>query len=133
MSQPTSRTSAGAQFLRFAAVGLTAAALNLVSFLVTVDLLGIPYMAATVIVFFIGNLWGWAANRIFTFRSEARRTPELARYLAVMAVSLSLNLLCMYALVDIMGVHYLVASVVVGVAFLAGNFLVQRRVTFRAV
>jgi putative flippase GtrA len=121
------------QFLRFLGVGAVAFAINMVVFVLTIEWLGIPYLVATVIVFFAGNVWGWVGNRLFTFRSQGRPTPELARYLTVMAISLALNLACMYVLVTVMGLHYLVASVVAGALFLVANFLVHRRVTFQGV
>jgi putative flippase GtrA len=96
-----------------------------------VGMIGMPYLLATVIVFFAGNLWGWIANRVFTFRSSARRAPELTRYLLVMGVSLLLNIACMYLLVDRLGFHYLAASILVGGLFLVGNYVVHRHVTFQ--
>ena len=51
------------RFLRFAAVGVVAVGLNLILFALLVGRLGIDYLAATVVVFFLVNGYGFLANR----------------------------------------------------------------------
>jgi putative flippase GtrA len=118
-------------FVRFLVVGATAFALNLALFFVLIEILGVPYLAAAVLIFVIGNAWGWAANRSFTFNSRDRRAPELARYLMVMGATLLANLSCLYVLVDLLRLHYLVAALIIGIAFLPLNYLAHRALTFR--
>lgn len=119
-------------FLRFLAVGATAFGINVLLFLLLIEVLGLPYLAAALIVFLVGNFWGWAANRSFTFKSQDHRIPELSRYLLVTVATLLANLGCMYTLVDLAGLHYLVAALVIGVLFLPLNYSAHRVLTFRA-
>jgi putative flippase GtrA len=117
--------------VRYLVIGGLAVGLNLVLFWLLVGLFGWPYLNATVVVFIAGNLFGYAANRRFTFESLASRGPELARWYLVMGISLAANLAAMAALVDGLGLHYLVASVVLSIAFALVNFAAHDQFTFR--
>ena len=56
---------------------------------------------------------------------------ELIRYFGVMGFSLALNLGLMVLLVEVVGLHYLVASLVLSAMFAAFNYFGHRSVTFR--
>jgi putative flippase GtrA len=118
-------------FVRFLIVGALAVGLNLVLFWILVGQLRWPYLLATVVVFLAGNLWGYLANRRFTWQSTERPAPELARWYVVMGTSLVVNLVAMYALVDGLGLNYLVASVVLSLGMAFVNYVAHDRFTFR--
>jgi len=116
---------------RFLVIGAMAVGLNLVLFWIFVGQLGWNYLLATVAVFVAGNLFGYTANRRFTFESTSRRGPEIARWYLVMAVSLGVNLTAMAVLVGGLGINYLVASLVLSLALALVNFAAHDRFTFR--
>jgi putative flippase GtrA len=119
------------RIVRFLVVGGLAVGLNLLLFWLLVGRLGWNYLLATVIVFFAGNLFGYAANRRFTFESRDRQGPEIARWYVVMGMSLAANLAAMAILVDGLRVNYLIASVVLSLGMAFVNYVAHDRFTFR--
>jgi putative flippase GtrA len=105
---------------------------NLVLFAALVGVLGWGYLAATVAVFIVVNAGAFVLNRGWVFGSHRAFAPSLARYYAVMATSLTLNLILMRVLVETVGLHYLVASVAVSVLLAVANFVAHDRITFGA-
>jgi putative flippase GtrA len=119
------------RIVRFLLVGGLAVGLNLLLFWLLVGRLGWNYLLATVIVFFAGTLFGYAANRRFTFESRDAPGPEIARWYVVMGMSLVANLAAMAILVDGLRVNYLIASVVLSLGMAFVNFAAHDRFTFR--
>lgn len=118
------------RFARFLAVGAIAVGVNLALFAVLVGVLGWGYLAATVVVFIVVNAGAFVLNRGWVFGSHRAVAPSLARYYAVMTTSLVLNLILMRVLVETVGFHYLVASVIVSVLLAGANFAAHDRITF---
>lgn len=117
--------------LRFGIVGATCAALNLLVLFVGTGVLGMDYLVSVTLAFFGINYIGFMLNKHFAFRNTA---PDIGvqafRYYVVLAVSLAANLALMMFLVEIVGVNYILASVVVTVLFAGLNFVGHLRVTF---
>jgi glycosyltransferase involved in cell wall biosynthesis/putative flippase GtrA len=119
-------------FVRFIIVGGTAVALNLILYAVLVGVLGMPYLIATAIIFLAGNAYGFAVNRSWTFSLKDRPVRRLVLYYATMLGSLGANLLSMLVLVDGLGIHYLVASVLTSLWLAPVLYLAHRLFAFRA-
>ncbi|MFZ7096866.1 glycosyltransferase [Luteimonas dalianensis] len=110
------------RFHRFLVVGTLSATLNLGVLYVLVSN-GTPYLWAAAISFFTINFLGYVLNRSFSFGLGRRiHLGETLRYYSVMGASLAVNLLLMYALVDTLNWHYLVASIFVTLALTMANF-----------
>lgn len=118
------------RFGRFLVVGATAVGGNVALFAMLVGVLGWGYLVATVAVFVIGNAVAFVLNRSWVFGSHRSVIPSLARYYGVMATSLGLNLILMHLLVENIGFHYLVASVLVSAIMAGANFVAHDRFTF---
>ena len=120
------------RFVRFALVGTGFAALNLGLLCLLVERMGLPYLWACLTSFFALNFLSYGLNKVVTFRRSAHiEASELLVYYLVMAFSLAANLLLMYLFVTIMGLHYLLASLVVTTAFVVVNYFGHSRITFR--
>ena len=120
------------QFVRFVTVGGSAVVLNVVLYALLVGLIRVPYLWATAIIFFIGNAYGFAANRSWTFSQSDRPLGRLALYYVTMLASLGANLLSMVAIVDGLGIHYLVGSVLTSIWLAPLQYLAHRQLAFRA-
>jgi glycosyltransferase involved in cell wall biosynthesis/putative flippase GtrA len=118
------------RFLRFAVVGIVAVGLNLILFAILVGRLGIDYLWATVVVFFLVNGYGFLANRRWVFAVTDRPTRRILRYYATMAASLGLNLLSMAFLVGGLRISYLIASVITSAWLAPVLYLTHDRVAF---
>ena len=119
------------KFLSYAAVGGLCAILNWVLLWLLTSVLGLHYLVSTALAFFALTPVGFWMQKLVTFRTpRAHAGIEWPRYFAVMGSSLAANLALMYLLVSLLGLWYLAASVVVTLAFLIGNFLLNDRWSF---
>lgn len=110
-------------FTRFVLVGSVALICSLVGLYFLVDKLGISYLSATALLFFVVNFLSFLLNKYFTFRTENTYFPrEIGRYYMVMASSFVLNLACMFFLVDVLGLWYIAASVTTAFLMVWYNF-----------
>ena len=99
-----------AQWLRFAAVGVSNTLLSTAVFAVLFHL-GVPYLLGSALAFALGALNSYTLNRRWTFRSRAPRGPELARFVCVQAVGLGVNLALLAALVEVASIQHVFAQV----------------------
>lgn len=119
------------QLIRFLLVGGVCTTLNLLLLWSLVTHAGFHYLTAATACFVVINLAGFYMNRIFSFKAtHIGPGRQLAKYYAVMAASLTLNLSLMYLLVDLFSLHFLLSSMAVTLLFFAGNFLAHRFFTF---
>ena len=129
MSQPLALP---ARFGVFVLVGGFCLALNTVALWILTSLVGLHYLASTMIAFFALTPLGFWMNKLLTFRTRREYAPiELPRYFAAMATSFAANLALMYLLVTVLGVWYLAASLGVAVVLVSFNFFTSDRWSFR--
>src|SRR4029077_15105691 len=97
-----------ARFAAFVLVGGVCLVLNTLALWLLTSVLGLHYLASTLIAFFTITPLGFLLNKVITFRTRREYTPiELPRYFAAMAASLGMNLALMYLLVSVLGLWYL--------------------------
>ena len=119
------------KFLRYAVIGGVCTLLNLVVQWLLTSVIGLHYLLSTTIAFVTLTPLGFWLQKVVTFRTpQARARIEWPRYFATMGSSLAANVALMYVLVSLAGLWYLAACVVVTVALLASNFLVNDRWSF---
>ena len=119
------------KFFSYAAVGGLCALLNLAALWLLTSVIGLHYLVSTLIAFFTLTPLGFWLQKLVTFRTPRVHAPvEWPRFFATMGSSLAANLLLMYLLVSVLGLWYLAAAVIVTVALLAANFLVNDRWSF---
>ena len=114
------------KFLRYAIIGGGCALLNLAVLWLLTSVLGLHYLVSALISFFTLTPVGFWLQKLVTFRTpRAAASFEWPRYFLTMGTSLAANLGLMYVLVSLLGMWYLIASVVVTLVLLAANFLVN--------
>jgi len=118
-----------AQWLRFAAVGVTNTVISVGLYALLLHV-GVFYLAASAIAFVIATCNSYVLNRAWTFRSAGRRGPEFARFFVVSAGGLGANLALLYLLVDGAGAARLGAQLIVIPAVSVLTFAWNRRWTF---
>jgi putative flippase GtrA len=119
------------KFLAYAFVGGICALLNVAAQWLCTSVIGLHYLASTLIAFFTITPLGFWLQKLLTFRTPSAAVRfEWPRYFATMGASLATNLALMYVLVSLAGVWYLFATLIVTVALLAANFLANDRWSF---
>ena len=121
------------QLGRFAAVGATGYAVNLIVFAICVHALKIDYKLAAVVAFVVSvanNFW-W--NRHWTFSAKAQHPIEqAAKFFAVSLVTFGFTYVVLVSLVDGAGMAKLVAQAIAIAAGTPLSFVGQKLWSFRA-
>jgi putative flippase GtrA len=118
------------QLFRFAAVGVLVAALNVVSFSLFHEVLGLTEAAAVTGMYAVSIAVHFYSHRRFTFRAHTESvSPQGVRY----AIMLGVNFLIYQAFVagaGLLDVSPYVAIVTAGIATPASNFLLMKYFIF---
>lgn len=125
-----SRTSLS-QLLRFLFVGGMCYVLSLALIFFLVAFAEVHYLVANGISFVFIVLLGHLMNRHATFKSGNRYGPELARYAILSVLHAFTALTAVACLVELAGMHYLLAATVVAAFFALASYFFQRRIVFR--
>lgn len=125
------RSELFAQFLKFAAVGVSNTAITFAVYTALLKGAGVEYLAAAAVGFCCGAVNGYLLNGRFTFRGHQGGSLAPVRWAVVQGFGLGLNEALVYGLVD--GLH---AGKLAGQAFavvfvVVVTFLINRSWTFR--
>ncbi len=113
--------------LRFAAVGLSAFAIDYVLFLV-LHLVGIPYLIANIASYTISTVYNFVLSMRFVFSGKASqsRAQQLGIFLALSVVGLVLNELYLYLFVSYLGIAPALSKVVATFLVTIFNFITRK-------
>jgi len=124
------RARSGAQFLKFAVVGLAATCLHYAIFLALVMLVDVaPGLAAAIGASF-GACVVYLLNRRYTFATQRAHRETIPRFVALSIVGALLNG-AIVGWLSGMGLHFLLSQVVATVLVLFINFVVSKTWIYR--
>src|SRR6056297_798917 len=119
------------KLIKFGIVGVAATAVNWVALYFFTDILGVWYMVSAVLAFVAAFIVSFSFQKFWTFRDNCthKLTSQAFFYFVITFSSLILNLVGLYALVDILGLYYLYSQVVLSVVlalfrYAVNNFLI---------
>ena len=128
---PPDRGAGVAQPAKFVLVGAGGYFVNLAAFALLVAL-DVPYVAASVVSYFISNALMYLGNRFFTFRLNREGFwSAYLRYMIVGAVVVALNALVLTALVEGTGVDARIGQAISLLAVTPIAFVLFKRWTFK--
>jgi putative flippase GtrA len=110
------------QFARFAAVGVVATAIQYITLMIGVELLGWSAATGSGVGFVLSSVVNYVLNYRFTFRSSRAHASALWRFGVVTSIGLLLNVLLMMLLTEHWRFPYLLAQVLVTGMTLIWNF-----------
>lgn len=93
--------------------------------------LGMHYLLASAATFIFGVLEGYTLNSLLVFK-EKPRFKSLLRFALVYCISLALNLLMMYVLVDGLHMGKLIAQIITCIVLAGVNFYLIKVFVYRA-
>lgn len=130
-SIPQLRSRVG-QPLRFVLVGAVGYVVNLLAFAALFEL-GVRYVVASVVAYFISNVLMYLGNRYFTFRlGHAGFWSTYVRYLIVGLVVAGLTVAVLMLLVDLGGLHPTFGQALALLIVTPVAFILFKRWTFRS-
>jgi putative flippase GtrA len=118
-----------AEFVRYCVVGASGYVVNSTLFWLLDG--SLPYRAAFALAFVCAATSNFVLNRVWTFGSRGRVSPQYARFLAVSLLALGVDLLVLSGLVELVGAPKLFAAAAAIVAATPASFAGNRLWTFR--
>lgn len=117
------------QFLRFAAVGLTAFAIDFGVLWLLNYPLGVNYLVANVISFTLSTVFNYFASVRWVFDvSDGRsKTKDFVVFVVLSIIGLGLNSLCMYLLVDIAKLEVMLSKILATAIVTMYNFVTRKK------
>ncbi|MFA5987833.1 MAG: GtrA family protein [Candidatus Paceibacterota bacterium] len=119
--------------VKFVIAGGSAAVINLVCLYILTEFFGLWYLASSALSFLIAFGVSFVAQKYWTFQDGSRdgMGGQLFVYLLAQATNLFLNTLFMYILVDVFGLWYMLAQIIVGLSIAVGSFIVYNKFIFK--
>ena len=116
------------QFAGHTVVGLLSLVVEYSVLIALVELAGVWYLAATTVAYATSVAFNYALSTkyVFQHREGMGRGGEFTVYMGLAAIALGLNDLLMYIGVDVLGIQYLVAKLIVTFMVTWYNFFSRR-------
>lgn len=118
--------------LRFILVGGGTTSCQYVALTLLVELLHIKADVASCVGYGLGAVVSYVVNRFWTFKSDLSHAQSLPRFAVMIGIGLLLSFAVMYALVDSVGLHYLLAQILTTGIVMLSNYLLAASWVFIA-
>jgi len=119
-------------FIKYCIVGATGTFVDLAFLYIFVEYAALPVLTATTISFVLAVINNFILNKIWTFQNKSKNYRKLfIKFLIVSVIGLGLTLGCMYILVHILIVWYMLAKLITSIIVLTWNFFGNKIWTFR--
>ena len=115
--------------VKYGIVGVTNVTIDFLLYALLLSL-GVWYVLAKTVSLIIVTLNGYTFNRLWTFRTGDHRHSTLARYVAVQATGLAMNVALLTFFIELVGLDPLVAQAFAVPFVAAYSFLSNRLWTF---
>jgi glycosyltransferase involved in cell wall biosynthesis len=121
------------ELMRYLLIGGSCAVLDLILLFSFVNYLHIWYLYAATASFIIVSTLGYFGQKYFSFRNyENNHGKQIPVFFVVAGIGLLINAAFMYAFVSLMGLWYILASVMTKFIVLIWNFFANKKITFRS-
>ena len=118
--------------MRYLLIGGICAVLDLLFLFLMVNFLHIWYLIATTVSFIVVSFLGYFGQKYFTFRNtEKNHKKQLLVFFIVAGFGLAINVFFMFALVSLINLWYILASIITKFIVLIWNYFSNKFVTFR--
>lgn len=116
------------QFMKFGVVGAAAFVVDYGLLVALTELFGLNYLLSATISYIIATVFNYYASMrwVFTHREGVSRFREFAIFVVGSLIGLGINDLCMWAGVELIGVHYIVCKLFATVVVAIWNFVTRK-------
>ena len=120
------------KFLTFGLVSIIATVIDILVLWLFASGLGLHYLASAVLAFVVGSTTNYSLNYVWTFSgAKYGKTKGLASFMGIGVAGLVITLGIMALLVELLGIHYLVARIIAAFVTLLWNYLLNSAITFK--
>lgn len=117
-----------AQFLKFGVVGVIAFFIDYGLLAFCTEVLGINYLISATIGFTVSVVFNYVASMryVFTHKEGMSRRKEFVIFVVLSIIGLLINNGCMWAGVELLGIHYLIVKIGATVIVALWNFITRK-------
>lgn len=131
---PASLLARYGKILRFLISGGSAAVTNLGVLYIATHILGVWYIASSVIAFVLSFFVSFTMQKFWTFGNSSMHLlqGQMIKYFIFMIINLGVNTLMMYFFVEYSGLHYMAAQILTMALLAFVSFFVYQFVIFKS-
>lgn len=119
-------------FIKYCIVGAIGTFVDLGALYILVEDLNMPVLTATTVSFILAVMNNFVLNKTWTFQNKSKNYRKLfIKFLIVSVIGLVLTLGCMYILVHLLFVWYMLAKAITSIIVLVWNFFGNKIWTFK--
>lgn len=117
-----------AQFLKFGVVGFIAFFIDYGLLAFCTEVLGINYLVSATIGFTVSVVFNYIASMryVFVHKEGMSRSKEFIIFVVLSVIGLLINNGCMWAGVELLGIHYLIVKIGATVIVALWNFITRK-------
>ena len=117
-----------AQFMKFGVVGVIAFVIDYGLMVALTELAGVNYLISATISFTVSVVFNYLASMryVFTHKQGLSRRREFVIFVVLSVIGLAINNLCMWAGVELLGVHYLIVKIFATAVVMVWNFVTRK-------
>lgn len=117
-----------AQFMKFGVVGAVAFVIDYGLLALLTEVFGVNYLASATISFTASVVFNYVASMryVFTHKEGMSRRREFVIFVVLSVVGLGINNACMWAGVELFGIHYLLTKIVATAIVMVWNFVTRK-------
>ena len=115
------------QFMKFGVVGIIAFFIDYGLLFVLTEFGGINYLVSATISFTASVIFNYIASMryVFTHKEDMSRRKEFVIFVVLSAIGLVINNVCMWAGVEIVGIHYMITKIGATAIVMVWNFVTR--------
>ena len=117
-----------AQFMKFGVVGALAFCIDYGLLALLTEVFGVNYLVSATISFTVSVVFNYLASMryVFTHKEDMSRRREFVIFIILSVVGLLINNVCMWAGVELLGVHYLIVKIAATAIVMVWNFVTRK-------
>ncbi len=117
-----------AQFMKFGVVGVIAFVIDYGILALLTEVFGVNYLVSATISFTASVVFNYAASMryVFTHKEGMSRRREFVIFVVLSVIGLGINNLCMWAGVELFGIHYLLTKIAATAIVMVWNFVTRK-------
>ncbi|HIR01656.1 MAG TPA: GtrA family protein [Candidatus Aveggerthella stercoripullorum] len=117
-----------AQFMKFGVVGVIAFVIDYGILALLTEVFGVNYLVSATISFTASVVFNYVASMryVFTHKEGMSRRREFAIFVVLSVIGLGINNFCMWAGVELFGIHYLVTKIGATAIVMVWNFVTRK-------
>lgn len=117
---------------RYLFAGGTAVLADVGALYIAKGVLDIPLIPAVALAFLVGFAVSFSLQKFWTFEESSidRMHSQAAMYLTLAVINFLLNIVLMYLLVEVVGIWYILAKILVAGSIAIGSFFIYKKIIF---